>query len=150
MSQPSPLIQKIEAEFFRKDPLPNFRAGDRVRVHVKIREGEKERTQAFEGYVIRRSRGGNRATLQFARFHTASVSSVSSRTTRQTLPKSSFSLAAKFAKRVCITSVNSRAKRLASKSVSLTSPRHRDQEVKTKKRGAHRKARAKASRTKAE
>lgn len=63
MSQPLPLIQKIESEFLRTDSLPEFRAGDRVRVHVKIREGEKERVQAFEGYVIRRNRGGNRATF---------------------------------------------------------------------------------------
>jgi large subunit ribosomal protein L19 len=63
MSQPLPLIQKIESEFLRTDSLPEFRAGDRVRVHVKIREGEKDRVQAFEGYVIRRNRGGNRATF---------------------------------------------------------------------------------------
>jgi large subunit ribosomal protein L19 len=63
MSQPLPLIQKIESEFLRQDTLPEFRAGDRVRVDVKIREGEKERVQAFEGYVIRRSRGGSRATF---------------------------------------------------------------------------------------
>lgn len=63
MSQPLPLIQKIESEFLRADTLPEFRSGDRVRVHVKIREGEKERIQAFEGYVIRRNRGGSRATF---------------------------------------------------------------------------------------
>jgi len=39
-------------------PLPPFRSGDTVRVHVKIREGDKERTQVFEGVVIRRRRGG--------------------------------------------------------------------------------------------
>jgi len=39
-------------------PLPPFRSGDTVRVHVKIREGDKERTQIFEGVVIRRRRGG--------------------------------------------------------------------------------------------
>jgi large subunit ribosomal protein L19 len=38
--------------------LPPFRSGDTVRVHVKIREGDKERTQVFEGVVIRRRRGG--------------------------------------------------------------------------------------------
>ncbi len=37
--------------------LPDFRPGDTVRVHVKIREGEKERMQVFEGVVIRRKRG---------------------------------------------------------------------------------------------
>lgn len=63
MSTPLPLIQKIESEFLRPEPLPEFRAGDRVRVHVKIREGEKERVQAFEGYVIARKSGGNRASF---------------------------------------------------------------------------------------
>ena len=46
----------------RRD-LPPFKAGDTVRVHVKIREGEKERTQVFEGVVIRRRRGGASATF---------------------------------------------------------------------------------------
>lgn len=37
--------------------LPDFRPGDTVRVHVKIREGDKERLQVFEGVVIKRNRG---------------------------------------------------------------------------------------------
>ncbi|MGH9344036.1 MAG: 50S ribosomal protein L19 [Terriglobia bacterium] len=56
------LIEKIEQEQMRKD-LPAFRAGDAVRVHVKIKEGEKERIQAFEGTVIRIRRGGVNATF---------------------------------------------------------------------------------------
>lgn len=46
----------------RRD-LPPFRAGDTVRVHVRIREGEKERIQVFEGVVIRRRKGGASATF---------------------------------------------------------------------------------------
>ncbi len=46
----------------RRD-LPPFRAGDTVRVHVKIREGEKERIQVFEGVVLRRRKGGHSATF---------------------------------------------------------------------------------------
>jgi len=46
----------------RRD-LPPFRAGDTVRVHVKIREGEKERIQVFEGVVLRRKQGGRSATF---------------------------------------------------------------------------------------
>ncbi len=46
----------------RRD-LPPFRAGDTVRVHVKIREGEKDRIQVFEGVVIRRRGGGRSATF---------------------------------------------------------------------------------------
>ena len=51
-------VDTIEREARRKD-LPPFRSGDTVRVHVKIREGDKERTQVFEGVVIRRRRGGS-------------------------------------------------------------------------------------------
>ena len=61
------LIQKIEQEQIRKD-LPAFRAGDTVRVHVKIKEGEKERIQAFEGTVIRIRRGGINATFTVRKF----------------------------------------------------------------------------------
>jgi len=43
--------------------LPDFRVGDTVRVHVRIAEGEKERLQPFEGVVIRKTSGGNRATF---------------------------------------------------------------------------------------
>ena len=46
----------------RRD-LPPFRSGDAVRVHVKIREGEKERIQVFEGVVIRRRGAGVSATF---------------------------------------------------------------------------------------
>ncbi len=46
----------------RRD-LPPFRSGDTVRVHVKIREGEKERIQIFEGVVIRRRGGGSSASF---------------------------------------------------------------------------------------
>ena len=52
----SPVIEKLLAKSRRTD-LPNFTPGDTVRVHVKIKEGDKERTQAFEGVVISRSRG---------------------------------------------------------------------------------------------
>ena len=42
---------------------PEMRSGDTVRVHVKVREGEKERIQVFEGTVIAMHRGGSRATF---------------------------------------------------------------------------------------
>src|SRR5438046_7733410 len=50
------IIEKLLAKTKRND-LPNFVPGDTVRVHVKIKEGDKERLQAFEGTVIARSRG---------------------------------------------------------------------------------------------
>jgi large subunit ribosomal protein L19 len=56
------LIDKIEAEQL-KAKVPDLKAGDTVRVHVKVVEGEKERIQVFEGMVIRRTRGSNRATF---------------------------------------------------------------------------------------
>jgi len=55
-------IEAVHQEGLRRD-LPPFRSGDTVRVHVKIREGDKERIQVFEGVVIRRRRGGHSATF---------------------------------------------------------------------------------------
>ncbi len=45
------------------DDIPDFRPGDTLRVWVKIKEGDKERLQAFEGICIRRRRGGPRASF---------------------------------------------------------------------------------------
>jgi large subunit ribosomal protein L19 len=42
---------------------PEMRSGDTVRVHVKVREGDKERIQVFEGMVIGQHRGGSRASF---------------------------------------------------------------------------------------
>lgn len=63
MTAPATLIQKIEQRTLRTEPLPEFRTGDTVKVWVKIREGQKTRSQAFEGVCIRRSRGGNRGAF---------------------------------------------------------------------------------------
>jgi len=49
-------IAEVEAKQFRKD-IPAMRAGDTVRVHTKIREGDKERIQVFEGVVIAYRKG---------------------------------------------------------------------------------------------
>ena len=51
----SPVLQKLIAKAQRTD-LPAFAPGDTIRVHVKIKEGDKERLQAFEGVVMSRSR----------------------------------------------------------------------------------------------
>lgn len=56
------VIDKIERDQMRMD-VPEFRVGDTVRVHTKIREGDKERIQVFEGVVIRKHRGGSNATF---------------------------------------------------------------------------------------
>src|ERR671914_682007 len=47
----------VERPYLRDD-LPDFRAGDTVRVHVRVVEGERERVQVFEGVVIRRRGSG--------------------------------------------------------------------------------------------
>lgn len=62
------LIQKIEREQMRLD-IPDFDSGDTVKVHVKIREGEKERVQVFEGVVIKKTGG-----LSSARFTVRKIS----------------------------------------------------------------------------
>ena len=56
------LMEYVEAKYLRKD-VAEFRPGDTVRVHWKVKEGEKERVQPFEGVVIRKTRGYNRATF---------------------------------------------------------------------------------------
>jgi large subunit ribosomal protein L19 len=64
----SELIKLVEADNAqRRAELPNFRAGDTVNVHVKIREGNKERIQVFTGTVIQRrnpSSGGETFTVR--------------------------------------------------------------------------------------
>ena len=55
-------IEYVEAKNLRKD-VTEFRTGDSVRVHWKVKEGDKERVQAFEGVVIRKTKGYNRATF---------------------------------------------------------------------------------------
>ncbi len=61
MSGVVPQIQAIEAAQLRE--VPAFRPGDEVRVHYRIREGEKERIQVFQGVVIRRKGGSSRETF---------------------------------------------------------------------------------------
>ncbi|MBU2631603.1 MAG: 50S ribosomal protein L19 [Proteobacteria bacterium] len=49
-------MEKLEKEQLRLD-IPDFTSGDTVKVHVKIKEGEKERIQVFEGVVIKKTKG---------------------------------------------------------------------------------------------
>ena len=55
-------VKQIEREMMRLD-LPSFFPGDTVKVHVKIKEGEKERIQAFQGVVISKRKGLANATF---------------------------------------------------------------------------------------
>ena len=56
------IIKKIEAEQL-KENVPEFHVGDTVRVHAKIKEGNRERIQVFEGTVLKEQGGGSRATF---------------------------------------------------------------------------------------
>ncbi len=56
------VMEKIERELM-KDDAPSFRPGDTVKVHVKLKEGDKERIQVFEGVVIRMRKGLNRSSF---------------------------------------------------------------------------------------
>lgn len=60
------IIKALEKEQLRAD-LPNFQPGDTVKVHVKVKEGSRERIQVFEGVVIRRNGGGLRETFTVRR-----------------------------------------------------------------------------------
>lgn len=57
------IIREITEDQLKKD-IPQFRAGDTVRVHVKVKEGQRERIQIFEGVVIQR-RGGSGISATF-------------------------------------------------------------------------------------
>ena len=54
-----PRIALVEQKF-NKEAVPEFRPGDTVKVHVKVKEGNRERIQVFEGVVIARQHGGLR------------------------------------------------------------------------------------------
>lgn len=56
------IIKKIEAEQL-KEEVPSFRVGDTVKVHGRIKEGNRERIQVFEGVVIKRQGGSSRETF---------------------------------------------------------------------------------------
>ncbi len=56
------IIKNIEAEQM-KESVPQFSVGDTVRVHAKIKEGNRERIQIFEGTVLKRQGGSNRETF---------------------------------------------------------------------------------------
>ncbi|MCX7568473.1 50S ribosomal protein L19 [Tumebacillus sp. DT12] len=56
------ILQQLVADQLRTD-IPAFKAGDTVRVHVKVKEGNRERIQVYEGVVIRRKGGNISATF---------------------------------------------------------------------------------------
>ena len=56
------IIDNIEKEQMRID-IPDFKAGDIIKVHARIKEGEKERIQVFQGFVLRKRKGKTGATF---------------------------------------------------------------------------------------
>lgn len=60
------IIRAIEQEQLKSD-IPNFNVGDTVRVHLKVKEGTRERIQIFEGFVLKRQNGGVRETFTVRR-----------------------------------------------------------------------------------
>ena len=56
------LMKALTSQYMKKE-LPEMNVGDTVRVHVKIKEGSRERIQIFEGTVIKRQNGGARETF---------------------------------------------------------------------------------------
>lgn len=61
------ILEKIDRENLRKDEMPEIAIGDSVRVHVRIREGEKERIQVFAGTVIGRNGAASTETFTVRR-----------------------------------------------------------------------------------
>ncbi len=51
------LVRSITEDYLKND-IPAFKVGDTVKVHIKIKEGNRERIQIFEGFVLKRQNGG--------------------------------------------------------------------------------------------
>jgi large subunit ribosomal protein L19 len=63
MSDVVPILEALEKRQLKKAQIPDFKVGDTVKVSVLIKEGEKERAQAFEGVVIKKTGSGARASF---------------------------------------------------------------------------------------
>ena len=60
-------VMKAIAQDYLKTDLPKFNVGDTVRVHIKIKEGSRERIQVFEGFVLKKQSGGLSETFTVRR-----------------------------------------------------------------------------------
>lgn len=101
---------KLIAQSSMKADMPKIEVGDYVRVNVKIREGDKERIQAFEGTVIAMKHGGISETFTVRRLPTASVSREFSRSIRPRSIRSMFCVTASYGARSCTTCATALAK----------------------------------------
>ena len=60
------VIDSITQEYMKSD-IPSFGVGDTVKVHIKIKEGSRERIQIFEGFVLKKQNGGIHETFTVRR-----------------------------------------------------------------------------------
>ena len=60
------VIKMIEQDYAKQD-IPKFSVGDTVKVHIKIKEGARERIQIFEGFVLKKQNGGLSRTFTVRR-----------------------------------------------------------------------------------
>lgn len=60
------VLQQITEEY-KKNDIPAFNVGDTVKVHIKIKEGSRERIQVFEGFVLKKQNGGISETFTVRR-----------------------------------------------------------------------------------
>ena len=60
------ILDSVAQDYLKKD-IPAFNVGDTVKVHVKIKEGNRERIQIFEGFVLKRQNGGIAETFTVRR-----------------------------------------------------------------------------------
>ncbi|WP_071132217.1 50S ribosomal protein L19 [Alterileibacterium massiliense] len=60
------ILEQITEEY-KKSDIPEFSVGDTVRVHIRIIEGQRERIQVFEGYVLKKQHGGINETFTVRR-----------------------------------------------------------------------------------
>ena len=60
-------VMKMIAQEYVREDIPQFKVGDTVKVHIKIKEGNRERIQIFEGFVLKRQNGGLSETFTVRR-----------------------------------------------------------------------------------
>ena len=60
-------IMQVIAQDYKRDDIPQFNVGDTVKVHIKIKEGTRERVQVFEGFVLKKQNGGLSETFTVRR-----------------------------------------------------------------------------------
>jgi len=60
-------VMQVIAQEYSRDDIPQFNVGDTVKVHIKIKEGNRERVQIFEGFVLKKQNGGISQTFTVRR-----------------------------------------------------------------------------------